>query len=158
MTNQQSQAETLNDLIQINRDRVKGYDHAIEDVTEGNGATSTVTFSQYKSDSERFIQELSSHVRSLGGEPATETTIGGMIHRTWMDIKTSLSSHEKESALNSCVYGDEAAIKAYESALESTDPALPADVNMVLSRQLASIRSAHNANKMHAQTLENIHS
>jgi len=158
MTNQQSQVENLNDLIQINRDRAKGYDRAIKDVKDSNGSISTETFRQYKGDSERFIQDISSHVRSLGGEPATDSTLGGMIHRTWMDVKTSLSSHEKESALNSCVYGDEAAIKAYESALESTDPALPADVNMVLSRQLASIRSAHDANKMHAHTLENIHS
>lgn len=156
MTDQQSHVEALNDLIQINRDRVKGYERAIIDATDGNGSVSTVTFSQYKADSEHFIQDLSSHVRNLGGEPATDTTLGGFIHRTWIDIKTALSSHEKESALNSCVYGDEAAIKAYESALESTDHALPSDLRMVLSRQLASIRSAHDANKRYEQILENV--
>jgi len=154
MNHQASHVEALNDLIQINRDRVKGYERAIKDLQETYSPATIEKFRMYKQDSERFVSELSQQVRMFAGEPATTSTIGGTIHRAWMDLKTSLSIHQKEAALESCIFGDEAAIKAYESVLSNEDHPVPGTVAAVLNTQLASIRGAQNANKAHEKNLE----
>jgi uncharacterized protein (TIGR02284 family) len=155
MTYHPDHIEALNDLIEINRDRVKGYERAAADLAETHGVNAIQSFNQYKRDSEQFVEELSRHVRNMGGEPATGSTIGGMIHRAWIDVKTALSIHEKESALESCIFGDEAAIKSYETTLALEEPALHEPVKAMLNRQLTSIRSAQHTNKVYEEQLEN---
>lgn len=148
MSYQSKQIEALNDLIEINKDRIKGYDRAVEELQDSHSIVTINTFRKYRSDSEKFVSELSQQVRSLGGEPETDSSFLGSLHRTWMDLKTSLSGDEKESALGSCIFGDEAAVKAYEDTLSpSENYNLTADVSSMLQRQLSSIRTALFANK-----------
>lgn len=154
MTYHPDHIEALNDLIEINRDRVKGYERAIQDVTVVHLDSTMRSFQQYKKDSEDYIQQLSQHVRDMGGTPASGSTVGGMIHRAWIDVKTAFSAHEKESALESCIFGDEAAIKAYESALELDNPILDQQIISTLNRQVSSIRSARHANIAYEEMLE----
>lgn len=155
MTYHPDHIEALNDLIEINRDRIKGYERAATDLAETHEANTIQSFHRYKRDSEQFVEELSQQVRNMGGDPASGSTIGGMIHRAWIDVKTALSIHEKESALESCIFGDEAAIKSYETTLAFQKPVLPENIQAILNRQLASIRSAQHANKVYEEQLEN---
>ncbi len=114
-------------------------------------------FEQYANDSHTNISQLSEHVRMMGGTPADSTTLGGKLHRMWMDIKSTFAVHEKESALESCIFGDSAAIKSYEAALEDSTNAFTHDVKSTLSTQLAGIQIAQNANKAYEKTLEVLH-
>ncbi len=148
MSYQSKQIEALNDLIEINKDRVKGYDRAIEELQDSHSIVTINTFRKYRSDSEKFVSELSQQVRALGGEPETDSSFLGSLHRAWIDLKTSLSGNEKESALGSCIFGDEAAVKAYEDTLSpSEDHHLTADASTMLQGQLSSIKTALFANK-----------
>ena len=148
MSYQSKQIEALNDLIEINKDRIKGYDRAVEELQDSHSVVTINTFRKYRSDSEQFVSELSRQVRALGGQPETDSSFLGSLHRTWMDLKTSLSGDEKESALGSCIFGDEAAVKAYEDTLSpSENYNLTADVSSMLQGQLSSIRTALHANK-----------
>jgi len=154
MTYHPDHIEALNDLIEINRDRAKGYERAVQDVTTVHLDSTLQSFQQYKKDSEDYIQKLSQHVRDMGGTPETSSSAGGAIHRAWIDIKTALSSHETESALGSCIYGDDAAIKAYESAMESDNRIVDQQIISTLNRQVSSIRSARHANIAYQEMLE----
>ena len=150
--------EALNDLIQINHDRVEGYQTAIEEMRKSNNTMTAALFEQYVKDSKNNISELSQYVSSMGGSPDHSTTIGGKIHRMWMDIKNTFSVHEKESALESCNFGDEAAIKAYESALADTSNNFSSDITSTLNGQLATIKATHFANVAYEKSVEAINS
>ncbi len=50
-----------------------------------------------------------------------QTTTAGAIHRTWIDIKNSFVADKDKSTLQNVVFGEDAAIKAYQKALDSGD-------------------------------------
>ena len=149
--------DALNDLIQINYDRVAGYERAVAEVKESKNPITTTVLDQYRQDSQRNITELSACVREMGGTPADSSTMSGKLHRLWMDVKSTFSVHDKESALESCIFGDSAAIKAYEAALADTSNGFSSDVTSKLNKQLVAIKVAETANKAYEKTLEMTH-
>jgi uncharacterized protein (TIGR02284 family) len=68
--------EILNDLIQINNDRIAGYEKAIENTAALEAELKTL-YSRMVEESYEYNRELSEKVVELGGEPATETTTPG---------------------------------------------------------------------------------
>lgn len=152
----ESHIETINDLIEINHDRIAGYERAIRELQDTHSSEAIQNFRKYASDSQGYVQQLSQYVQQMGGEPVSSTTIGGKLHRLWMDIKQEFAFHEKESALESCVFGDNAAIKAYEAALQTEDPEelLPPAVRSTLSAQMEGIRKAQASNEAYEEILE----
>jgi uncharacterized protein (TIGR02284 family) len=152
----ESQIETLNDLIEINHDRIAGFERAIQELQATHSPETIENFRQYASNSREYVQALSNYVQEMGGTPSSTTTLGGKLHRLWMDIKNELSFQKKESALESCVFGDGAAIRAYEAALniEAANEILPIHVRGTLMTQLEQIRRAHNANEALEAVLE----
>ena len=134
-------AEILNDLIQINNDRVAGYEKASKDLGIGDGDLRTM-FTEYASESRQFAMELKKYVFAEGEEPAKDTTLRGKIYRAWMDVKATFSGNDRKSVLESCEFGEDAAQRAYERALDETD-VLPADIATVISEQKRKLRKAH---------------
>lgn len=156
MQHNTSNIETINDLIEINNDRIQGYDRLIGEVAGTHSTDAIRLFQQYKQESQANVAALTAFVHQMGGEAVTGTTVGGALHRLWIDIKNTFVFNEKESALESSVFGDGAAIKAYEAALaiEDADRELPAEVRSTLQKQLADLRKAHAANTAYEQALE----
>ena len=142
MTYDEETIDVLNDLIRINNDRIEGYDRAIEDTDMENLDLITI-FSRMKDESEPYKAELESLVRRMGGDPdITSTTGAGKIYRLWMDIKASLSGNQPLSVLQSCEYGEDAAQKAYDKALESESTMDP-DVRRTILDQKAALKISH---------------
>jgi len=133
--------EVLNDLIRINNDRVEGYEKAIRETNENDVDLRNI-FNRMADESRKYSRELTERVQRLGGEPAGGTTASGKIYRTWMDVKSAFSRSERKSVLEECEYGEDAAQKAYEKALD-TDNDLPADVLALITEEKANLRSAH---------------
>jgi uncharacterized protein (TIGR02284 family) len=133
--------EVLNDLIRINNDRVEGYEKAIRE-TNDNDVDLRNIFNRMADESRKYSRELTERVQRLGGEPAGGTTASGKIYRTWMDVKSAFSRSERKSVLEECEYGEDAAQKAYEKALD-TDNDLPADVLALITEEKANLRSSH---------------
>ena len=83
--------EILNDLIQINNDRIKGYERAIEELKDDNDDLKTL-FAVFIDQSRQNVMVLGKEVQGFGGEMATGTTGGeklpcmdgckGSVHRT----------------------------------------------------------------------------
>ena len=141
MQNNSRVAEILNDLIQINRDRVEGYEKAIKELEKGDTDLQAL-FREYAQQSRTFVSELTAEVSKTGEKTATDTTVSGKIYRAWMDVKATFTRDDRKSTLESCEYGEDAAQKAYKEAL-SISSALPADVAAIVSRQQTQLRKAH---------------
>jgi uncharacterized protein (TIGR02284 family) len=82
--------EVLNDLIEINNDRVEGYEKANKE-TEVKDADLRSLFSEMATESRRYANELSKYVRNEDGEPEEGTTFRGKIYRAWMDVRATFS-------------------------------------------------------------------
>lgn len=134
--------EVLNDLIEINNDRVKGYGKATEEIRNLDMDLHAI-FESLANDSRKYAAELIQEVNILGGEFSTDTTTSGKIYRTWMSIKATFTGHDRQSVLESCEYGEDAAQKAYTEALAS-DAEMNAKVRQLIADQQASLKIAHN--------------
>jgi uncharacterized protein (TIGR02284 family) len=131
----------LNDLVRINQDRVVGYEKAIDELKDGDADLRTL-FQRYITESRQYGQELRQEVSRLGGEPADGTTNSGKIYRVWMDLKATIAGHDRETVLNNCEFGEDAAQKAYDTALNSDVDFEPSIRDLVV-RQKASLKVGH---------------
>ena len=137
----EKQAEVLNDLVKINNDRVDGYKKAIDNL-EADDADLKVVFQEKINESQTFHSELSAEVALLGEKIATGTMALGKIYRAWMDVGAFLTGGERKVVLNNCERGEDAAIVAYNSALESDE--LSSTQREILLSQLQIIKLSHN--------------
>jgi len=133
-------AEVLNDLIEIHNDRIVGYQKAINELKEEDEDLKTV-FTGFIGQSHQCKLDLGTEVQSLGKDMETGTTNRGKIYRAWMDIKAAFTGKSSHSILESCEYGEDAAQKAYESALDSED--LPAYLRDMLENQRSILLGSH---------------
>lgn len=135
--------EILNDLVEINNDRIEGYEKAIEDL-EKDKASYAPLFEELIAQSEKFKVTLSQRILQQSGEVEAddETTNSGKLYRFWMDLKTTFTGKSAKSVLQLCEFGEDAAQKAYKEALES-DATMDPDVRNLISSQKAELKTAH---------------
>lgn len=137
--------EVLNDLIRINHDRTEGYHKAVEELKPTDIDLKTM-FTNMANTSVQYANALSTEVRNLGGNPATDSTQSGKLYRVWMDIKSGITARDRKSVLALCEFGEDAALKAYNLALES-DAEIPAEIRQLIVEQRGSIQSSHDVVK-----------
>jgi uncharacterized protein (TIGR02284 family) len=133
--------EVLNDLIQINNDRIVGYEKAAKETASEDSDLRSL-FLSLASESRRYVNELTQNVAAAGVDPADGTTGSGKIYRAWMDIKATFTGKNRKAILASCEYGEDAAQKAYEEAL-ATDAELPTEIRQLITDQKSSLRKSH---------------
>lgn len=128
----------LNDLIEISKDGEEGFRSSAKNADDARLKDFFLRRSKEVSVS---VRELQDQVRALGGEPVDSTSIGGLLHRRWIDIKTALTSHDNLAVLNETERGEDVALAAYRKALEQD---LPADVRTLILRQIEGVKRNHN--------------
>lgn len=129
--------DNLNRLIGINRDAVNGYREAAELV---NSTAFALAFQGFARDRQAFASELANMVTDLHGDPDTDGDVKGMLHRAWMNLKTTVANGD-EALLDEIVRGERAAVDVYNDVLE-TD--LTPQQRTAVANQLESIREALN--------------
>ena len=132
--------EVLNDLVQINNDRIAGYEKARTELKEED-ADLKALFLDMISESQKYKMALGTEIAALGDDIDTGTTNSGKIYRAWMDVKALFTGHDRKTVLNNCEFGEDAAQNAYKMALEVED--LPANIRTLVSDQKASLRTSH---------------
>lgn len=135
----------LNDLVRINKDRIEGYQRAIKDSPDADQDLKSL-FERMADESRSYESQLTQEVRKLGGEPAGDTTQSGKVYRIWMDIRSSLSKDDNKTALELCEFGEDAAQRAYEKALDEQD--LPGDIRQLIIKQKAALKESHDKIKL----------
>lgn len=133
--------EVLNGLIEINHDRVSGYEKAIEE-TKGLDADLVDIFRNNADNSSRYANQLSNIVTGLGGTPADGTTNSGKLYRVWMDVKTMFTGHDRHSILELCEEGEDSAQRAYKSAL-AAEADMDANTRKIVTEQQARLNASH---------------
>lgn len=131
----------LNDLIRINHDRVVGYEKAIDELKDED-ADLKALFTRYITESRQFAQELTLEVGRLGGDPAEGTTNSGKIYRVWMDLKAAIAGKDRKAILENCEFGEDAAQKAYDLALNAEVELEPSMRDLIV-RQKAVLKTGH---------------
>ena len=130
---------TLNNLIETCRDGQNGFKEAAENVQSPELKT---FFNQVALERAQFVGELQQEVTRLGGDPENTGSTAAAIHRTWMDIKGSLTGRDDHSILNECERGEDSAVDAYKDAIK--DENLPNNLRSVVERQFRNIQEVHN--------------
>lgn len=140
MSTTEKTISVLNDLIEINNDRVAGFEKAIADIKDENVDLKTL-FQEYTAQSRKFSQELSAQVGALRGDVETGTSVAGNLHRVWIDVKSLFGGSDRKGILEEAERGEDAIKKAYAEALKSG--ALSGKSLQHVSRQSEDINSAH---------------
>jgi uncharacterized protein (TIGR02284 family) len=132
----------VNEVIETLNERESGYRIASENI---KNAELQGVFSDFMNQSNRFISELMSYSdyqspKEIGKGPL------GTIYQGWMNFKEKITGGSVKSVLGDCLGGEEAAIKAYQTALKDED--LPSDLKNVLEGQYGEITAAKEKIKM----------
>lgn len=125
----------LNNLIEINNDRIEGYEKASKE-TDDTDLTSL--FTACIRTSEKCRLELIDEVLFLGGTPAEGTKVSGKFFRAWMDVKAALTGRDRKTVLDSCEYGEDVAVDSYDKVINDFG-----DVSLSTSSTLKSLLMKH---------------
>ncbi len=128
--NQQA-TDAVNHLIIIAGDGEQGYAEAADYAED---PVLKASFLRYAAERKEFAAELKHLVITTGTEPESGGGPLGALHRVWIDVKTSLAPRNDAAVINDCITGDEAAVSAYQTALQSRD--VPEEWRQTLQRQL----------------------
>jgi uncharacterized protein (TIGR02284 family) len=132
--------EILNDLIQINNDRIAGYEKALKELQPEDSDLKAL-FVKMIGESHKYKMALATEVQTLGAEIESGTTNSGKIYRAWMDVKAIFTGHDRKTVLNNCEFGEDAAQKAYKMALDEEN--LSSNLRSIITEQKAALRTSH---------------
>jgi uncharacterized protein (TIGR02284 family) len=138
-------ASTLNELIQTSKDGENGFRAAAESVQDSNLRHLLESYAQQRAE---FAAELQLEVRRLAQDPVDTGHATAALHRSWMDIKTALTSRDEAAVIAECERGEDTAVGVYRKALDSDH--LPEDLRMIVQRQASEVEQAHD----HIRSLE----
>lgn len=141
MENNEKIVGLLNDLVRINNDRIVGYEKAADEL-KMEDADLKALFERYALESKQYLSELNTAVAGMGSTPAGGTTASGKVYRVWMDLKTTLTGKDRKAVLESCEFGEDAAQKAYDLALNSNTSLEPMLRELIVN-QKAALRKSH---------------
>lgn len=142
MQHNEDMVSVLNDLIRINNDRINGYEKALKETKDADEDLKSV-FRRMADESRQHKSELILEVKKAGGEPVEDgTTASGKIYRAWMDVKATFSGKDRHSVLAACEFGEDAAQKAYQQALED-DGSAGADIKQLILKQKSALKASH---------------
>ena len=141
--------DDLNDLVKINNDRILGYEKAVED---NEDPQLDDLFRHYIIQSQNFRSQLADHIVRIDGLAVSDvnsTDTTSKLHRAWIDIKTALTGKDRASVLSSVEFGENAAVEAYEDAVENDK--IPAYIKEDLQKQLSELRESYDKMKSMAE-------
>lgn len=144
--------EALNSLIVINNDRIEGYKTANE---ETNETDLKMLFSDLMQTSVECRKELVAEVKKLDGTPDEGTRTTGKFFRVWMDVKAALTGNDRKSILDSCEYGEDAALKTYKNVLSDNHEDINWKQQEMLNKQYALLKADHDKVKQLRDTIAN---
>jgi uncharacterized protein (TIGR02284 family) len=127
------QIDILNSLIEINNDRIKGYETASADLED---IDLKLIFGQNMQTSEKCKKELTQIVLEMGGVPLDDSVTMAIVHRAWIDFKAMLNGGDRMSILSSCAYGEEITVNVYKEVFITEINFLTDHTQTILKAQL----------------------
>src|SRR3954467_8182068 len=87
----------LNDLIDTCKDGIEGFKTASESV---KNPSAKALFASRLPNIERGLAELKAEGRRLGGDPDKSGTVGGAMHRGWINLKAAITGKNEEAIIS----------------------------------------------------------
>ena len=108
-------ASALNHLIETAKDGENGYAAAARDCSDASLKHKFMQFSRERRD---FAVKLQRLVEGQGKIADVDGTLGGAVHRGWINLKSTMSTRDNLAVLEECERGEDHAINQYLEALE----------------------------------------
>jgi uncharacterized protein (TIGR02284 family) len=128
---------TLNDLIETSKDGEEGFRSCAENASNPQLKT---FFSNRAQSCGQAVTELQELVRTYGGNPESGSSLGGAVHRRWVDIKSMVTGKDDKAVLKECERGEDVAVASYRRALDKN---LPVEVRGLVERQYQGVLHNH---------------
>ncbi len=134
---------TLNKLIETCLDGQEGFRLAAESITDDEDLKGFLFSASLQRS--KFAGELQNQVIELGEPDPTHTnTVTSKLHRGWVNLKSAITGHDNHAILAECERGEDSAVAAYRTALNSE---LPSTLSEIVSRQFQDVLATHNSVK-----------
>jgi len=108
----------LNDDLELLEDSVKGYTTCLEIEKEANYQN---MFQRNLTDRLAFTSQLREYIGSLGGDATEGGDTQGLLHRTWIDIKSAFAGNKTLALLEEAHKGDNAIAHTIMSTMQEDD-------------------------------------
>ena len=136
----------LNELLEKTYDAEKGYKLAAEKVE-------VPAVKEFLNDKVKqrytFGHELKTEIREYGELPDKGGSFKGDLHRTWMNLTSTLTGNETERILEEVERGEKASLEQYDEILDDKEMPLPPSTEQLLRSQRNAIQAALNTSKMY---------
>jgi len=139
MAQQKEIISTVNSLIETLKDGQRGFKEAADAVKDPQLKT---LFNEYSLQRSRFAGELQSEAIRLGeSKPEDSSSVTGVMHRAWIDLKSAVTSGDDHAVLAECERGEDSAVKEYRDAMGKEELSSP--IRQIVSRQYTEVQNAH---------------
>jgi|SRR5580692_4910560 uncharacterized protein (TIGR02284 family) len=130
-------AQAVHNVISSCRDAEQGFRGAAQAVKD---PAMKEMFEQYSVQRAQFAVELQGAVKALGFEATDPQGLGGMMHASWISLKSMVTGHDVHGILVETERGEDWSLKTYRTALSTT---LPAEIGAIIQKQLDQVQAAH---------------
>jgi uncharacterized protein (TIGR02284 family) len=90
-------------------------------------------------------------VKALGFEPTDPLGLGGMMHASWISLKSMVTGHNVHGILVEAERAEDWSLKTYQVALGTT---LPPEIRSIIQRQFEEVQVAHDRIKSLRESTE----
>jgi uncharacterized protein (TIGR02284 family) len=127
----------LNGLIEVLKDGELGFKAAASDVSRPDLRQVLTDFAVQRG---QFVRALQYQVELTGESAEDSGSVGGSVHRGWLNLKAAVASRNDLSVLEECERGEDVALKAFTDAVAGHE--LGAS-RTIVEGQAVQIRAAH---------------
>ena len=129
--------DTLNNLIETSKDGEYGFRSSAEVM---RNAETRQLLQRRADECRQAASELQALVMSLGGNAEDSGSLAAAAHRGWVAVKGTLSGYTDLAILEETERGEDTALAAYRTAIES---GLPDSVRSTVERQYEGVKRNH---------------
>jgi len=129
-------------LIAILEDTKKGYLSASQKIKD---EVLSLLLERFGYQRGRYSNELKQLVNQLGDSSPIDQFTLSLLHRTWMDFKTTFKFGQKEAVIEACIKSEETTLQNYSIALEQIQD--NNEVKLILQQHVNGIKTVLNTIK-----------
>lgn len=129
--------KALNYLVGTCIDGETGYREAAEEATDAQLKSRLLQLGQQRA---TFRGELEQEVMRLGGDPKESGSAVAALHRTWLNVRDTVTGKGDDAILKESQRGEKAAMDNYEDVLGRD---LPANLKEIVARQHGELQRAY---------------
>jgi uncharacterized protein (TIGR02284 family) len=129
----------LDELIEVDREVGEGFEAASEVAQDSRTRAILMRAALQRM---RFVHELQSEVRALGGDPTAAERRVGHLQRSWLALHVAQRERDAHAAIAACASGDRQTLDAYRAVI-AAEP--PQRTRALLRRQELEIEMLHGA-------------